>query len=100
MEDSDPNTLRDVEIRRLAEMAELAYRNSIDEDLKMRTRENWFQKYTNAVLALNQLLKDSQYKDYEKRLKVLEESGRTLRRVILKPGLLTKRLGSSRRRSM
>ncbi len=34
MEDSDPNKLRDIEIKRLAEMAEPAYRNSMDEDLK------------------------------------------------------------------
>jgi hypothetical protein len=54
----------------------------MDEGLKMRTRENWFQKYTNAVLALNQLLKDLQYKDYEKRLKVIEDS-RRLRRTVL-----------------
>ncbi len=82
MDDLDPNRLRDIEIRRLAELAELAYRNSTDEGLKMKTREEWFQKYTNAVLALNQLLKDSQYKDYEKRLKVLEESGKTPRRTV------------------
>ncbi len=46
----------------------LAYRNAMDEGLRMRTRESWYQKYTNAVLALNQLLKDLQYKEYEKRL--------------------------------
>ncbi len=58
-------------------LAELAYRNAVDEELKMKTREDWFGKYTNAVLALNQLLKDSQYKDYESRLRLLEESART-----------------------
>src|SRR3989454_8658974 len=78
--DSDPNRLREVEIQRLAELAALAYKNALDEKLKMKTRESWYQKYTNAVLALNQLLKDSQLKDYEKRLRVLEESGRILRR--------------------
>ena len=77
MEDSDPNRLREVEIRRLTMLAELAYRNAVDEELKMKTREDWFVKYTNAVLALNQLLKDSQYKDYESRLRLLEESART-----------------------
>ena len=77
LEDSDPNRLREVEIRRLTMLAELAYRNAVDEDLKMKTREDWFGKYTNAVLALNQLLKDSQYKDYESRLRLLEESART-----------------------
>ena len=73
LEDSDPNRLREVEIRRLTMLAELAYRNAVDEELKMKTREDWFGKYTNAVLALNQLLKDTQYKDYEKRLRALEE---------------------------
>jgi hypothetical protein len=54
----------------------------MDEGLRMRTRESWYQKYTNAVLALNQLLKDLQYKEYEKRLRVVEES-RRLRRMVL-----------------
>ncbi len=98
MEDSDPNRLRDVEISRLAQMAELAFRNVMDEALKMRTREGWYQKYTNAVLALNQLLKDSQYKDYEKRLKVLEESGKTLRRMVWPRALTKKRVRPSSRK--
>jgi hypothetical protein len=63
-------------------LAALAYRNAMDEGLRMRTRESWFQKYTNAVLALNQLLKDLQYKEYERRLKVIEDS-RRLRRTVL-----------------
>ncbi len=82
MEDFDPNRIRDVEIRRLEELAGLAYRNAMDEGLRMRTRESWYQKYTNAVLALNQLLKDLQYREYEKRLRVIEES-RRLRRMVL-----------------
>ncbi len=83
MEESDPNTLRDVEIKRLAHMAEIAYRNSIDANLSVRMQETWHQRYTNTVLALNQLLKDSKYKDYEKRLRVIEESGKTPRRMVL-----------------
>lgn len=63
-------------------MAELAYRNALDPELKMKTREGWYQKYTNAALALNQLLKDSQYKDYERRLRVIEESKRNRRLVL------------------
>ncbi len=75
-EELDPNKIRDDEIKRLREMADLAYKNFKDETLQMKTRESWHQKYTNTVLALNQLLKDSQYKDYEKRLKELEQTGR------------------------
>jgi hypothetical protein len=66
----------------LEELAALAYRNAMDEGLRMKTRESWYQRYTNAVLALNQLLKDLQYKEYEKRLKVIEDS-RRLRRTVL-----------------
>jgi hypothetical protein len=69
----------------------------MDEGLRMRTRESWYQKYTNAVLALNQLLKDLQYKEYEKRLKVIEDS-RRLRRTILSAADVRKRLGSVKHR--
>ena len=64
------------------ELVALAYRNAMDEELRMKTRESWYQKYTNAVLALNQLLKDLQYKEFEKRLRLIEES-RRLRRMVL-----------------
>ena len=74
MDDPDPNKLLDVEIRRLVDLAELAYKNALDPELRMKTREAWHGKYTNAVLALNQLLKDAQYRDYEKRLRAIEES--------------------------
>jgi len=66
----------------LEELAAMAYRNAMDEGLRMKTRESWYQKYTNAVLALNQLLKDLQYKEYEKRLRVVEDS-RRLRRMVM-----------------
>ncbi len=78
-EDSDPNRIRDVEIKRLVEMTGLAYNNAMDPELKIRTRESWYQKFTNAVLALNQLLKDSQYAEFERRLQVIEESKRPRR---------------------
>ncbi len=97
MEDFDPNKIRDVEIKRLEELAALAYRNAMDEGLRMRTRESWYQKYTNAVLALNQLLKDLQYKEYEKRLKVIEES-RRLRRMIMSAADARKLFGPMTRR--
>ncbi len=59
----------------------------------MKTRESRFQKYTNAVLALNQLLKDLQYKEWEKRLRVIEES-KGLRRTVLSPADARKLLAS------
>jgi len=41
--------------------------------MPVRMQEAWQRQYTNTVLALNQLLKDTQYKEYEKRLKAIEE---------------------------
>jgi hypothetical protein len=79
-------------------MAELAYRNAMDEELKMTSRERWYQKYTNAVLALNQLLKDMQYKDYEERLRVIESS-RKLRRTVLSAVDVRKLFGSMKPRA-
>jgi hypothetical protein len=77
----------------------------MDESLRMRTRESWCQKYTNAVLALNQLLKDMQYRDYEQRLKVIEGS-RKLRRTVLSAidvrkltGRVTRRVPPSKKSS-
>ena len=96
-EDLDPNRIRDVEIKRLEELAALGYRNAMDEGLRMKTRESWYQKYTNAVLALNQLLKDLQYKDYENRLKVIEDS-RKLRRTVLSANDARKLFGPVTRR--
>jgi hypothetical protein len=54
-------------------MAEVAYTNAENSELTMKMREAWHRRYTNTVIALNQLLKDAQYKDYEKRLQALEE---------------------------
>ncbi len=98
MEESEPNRLRDVEIKRLVRMAEIAFENSIDQKLTLRMRESWHQRYTNTVLALNQLLKDSQYRDYEKRLKVIEESGRVLRRTMLSRPKVRRLEGSTARK--
>ena len=54
-------------------MAEMAYTNARDPMMSMTMRETWHTRYVNAVLALNQLLKDAQYKEYEKRLRAIEE---------------------------
>jgi hypothetical protein len=54
-------------------MAELAYKNATNPEMPMRMRETWHARYTNTVLALNQLLKDAQYREYEKRLRAIEE---------------------------
>lgn len=73
MEDSDPNRLRDAEVKRLAEMVEMAYTYARDPELSITMRESWHRQYTNSVLALNQLLKDSQIKEYARKLEAILE---------------------------
>ena len=77
-EEQDPNKLRDFEIRRLRILADHAYENSINKSLRLGIRNQWHQRYTNHVLALNVLLKDSQIKDYEKRMRIIEEHAKKL----------------------
>lgn len=54
-------------------MAALAHKNATDPEMPIRLQVEWHSRYTNTVLALNQLLKDSQYRDYEERMREIEE---------------------------
>ncbi len=53
--------------------------------LDPKTRERWTQLHTNTAQVLNQVLRDQQAKDWEKRLQELEAVGRIPRRTSL-PG--------------
>ena len=57
----------------------------LNEKLDVKTRERWTQMHTNTAQVLNQILRDNQFREWEKRLKELEAKGRiprgTLRRV-------------------
>ena len=46
------------------------------------SRETWTQRHTNTAQVLNQVLRDRQFKDWERRLKEMEARGRILRRTI------------------
>ena len=43
--------------------------------LDPKTREKWTQLHTNTAQVLNQVLRDKQFSEWEKRLKDLEASG-------------------------
>ncbi len=45
----------------------------LDENLDLKTRERWTQLYNNTSQILNQLLKDRQMRDWEKRLREIEK---------------------------
>lgn len=48
--------------------------------LDPKTREKWTQLHTNTAQVLNQILRDKQFSEWEKRLKDLEASGHIPRR--------------------
>jgi aspartate/tyrosine/aromatic aminotransferase len=45
----------------------------LNEKLDAKTREAWTQKHTNTAQVLNMVLRDSQLKDWEHRLRELED---------------------------
>ena len=50
----------------------------LNEKLDAKTRESWTQKHTNTAQVLNIVLRDSQLKDWERRLRELEARRRKL----------------------
>jgi hypothetical protein len=45
----------------------------MDQNMDLKTRERWTQLYNNTSQVLNQVLKDRQMRDWEKRLRAIEE---------------------------
>ena len=76
----DANELREMGIKNLVEIIKHAHEQAMNENLDEKSRERWTQRHTNAVLALNLILKDRQYRDYEQRLKILEENWKHVNR--------------------
>jgi len=79
------DALRDEVVRQLRESLSRSREMMQNEKLDARTRERWTQLHTNTAQVLNQVLRDQQARDWEKRLKELEKVGRLPRRIIL-PG--------------
>ena len=76
----DANELREMGIKNLVEIIKHAHEQAMNENLDEKSRERWTQRHTNAVLALNLILKDRQYRDYEQRLEILEENWKHVNR--------------------
>ena len=51
----------------------MAYRMMRDERVDLKTRQGWLKSYTDAARTLSQVLKEREEKDWEKRLRVIEE---------------------------
>jgi len=73
-ENWDANQLREKGIKQLTEIVDMAHEMATNKTLDEKSRDRWAQRHTNAMLALNQVLKDRQYRDYEERLRKLEEN--------------------------
>lgn len=54
----------------------------LNDKLEAKARERWTQIHTNTAQVLNQILRDRQFKEWEKRLKEMEARGRILRRTV------------------
>ncbi|PYS57605.1 MAG: hypothetical protein DMF76_21775 [Acidobacteria bacterium] len=74
-EERDEDELRSSIVEQLEQSLEMSRAMMTNLKLDPRSRERWTQLHTNTSQVLNQVLKDKQYREWEKRLKDLEASG-------------------------
>jgi len=75
-EDNDPveeDTVRTQIITELLESLAESRKIMLDHDKDLKTRERWTQLHMNTSQILNTVLRDRQMRDWEKRLKEIEE---------------------------
>ncbi len=71
----DENELRSHIIEQLEQSLAMSRGMMTNLKLDPKTREKWTQLHTNTAQVLNQVLRDKQFSEWEKRLKDLEASG-------------------------
>lgn len=71
----DEDELRSSVIEQLEQSLEMSRGMMTNLKLDPKTREKWTQLHTNTAQVLNQILRDKQFSEWEKRLKDLEASG-------------------------
>ncbi len=75
-EDVDDSALRGELIRELRESLAMSWGMMSNPKLDAKAQEKWTQIHTNTAQILNQVLRDRQNRDWEKRLREMEEAGR------------------------
>ncbi len=65
--------MRDGMVRQLRQNLARCRRVILDEKMDLKTQERWTQLYNNTSQVLNQILKDRQMRDWEKRLREIEK---------------------------
>jgi hypothetical protein len=81
----DENELRSEIIGQLEKSLAMS-REMMNLKLDPKTRERWTQLHTNTAQVLNTILRDKQYREWEKRLKELEAAGHLPRNITLSRG--------------
>ena len=71
----DENDLRSQIIDQLEQSLAMSREMMMNQKLDPKTRERWTQLHTNTAQVLNQILRDKQFREWEKRLKELEAAG-------------------------
>ena len=67
----DENELRSQIIDQLEQSLAMSRGMMTNQKLDPKTRERWTQLHTNTAQVLNQILRDNQFREWEKRLKEL-----------------------------
>ncbi len=68
----DDNRVRDEVVQQLRDSLAMSWKMMGNEKLDARVRERWTQIHTNTAQTLNQVLRDRQNRDFEKRLREIE----------------------------
>lgn len=74
------DNVRDGMVRQLRQNLAKCRKVILDEKMDLKTRERWTQLYNNTSQVLNQILKDRQMRDWENRLRIIEEDRKNQRR--------------------
>lgn len=82
METADADRVRAELVAQLRESLAKSRLMMLDDKLEAKVREKWTVVNTNTAQVLNQVLRDMQFKDWEKRLKELEARKRKLQGTI------------------
>lgn len=70
----DDNEVRDEVVRQLRESLAMSWQMMANDKLDAKARERWTQIHTNTAQTLNQVLRDRQNRDFEKRLQEIEQA--------------------------
>ena len=81
-QESEEDRARGEVVAQLRESLAQSREMMLNPKLDLTSRETWTQRHTNTAQVLNQVLRDKQLKDWERRLKEMEARGLIVRRTV------------------